>query len=137
MSGVSLHDPAPWASNGNGQAAGLDLLTPTIIYVPRVLALHQKVGGLLWGSTLWADSGALAACLRCWRCTSPAWDGARGLRGAGAMAMEDDVVVLRTEGPPVLAYHPCVCVSPPAGRAQGRGAHHGRRHDREHPARHP
>jgi hypothetical protein len=41
VAGTSLHDPAPWA---NGQSFGAVLLEPTIIYVKRVLALHEKVG---------------------------------------------------------------------------------------------
>lgn len=41
VSGTSLHDPAPWAPN---TSLGLTLLEPTIIYVPRVIALHEKVG---------------------------------------------------------------------------------------------
>lgn len=51
VSGTSLHDPAPWGGSG-AQAAGLDLLTPTIIYVPRVLALHEKVCGPHCGPSL-------------------------------------------------------------------------------------
>ncbi|KAI8469430.1 MAG: phosphoribosylformylglycinamidine cyclo-ligase [Monoraphidium minutum] len=41
VSGTSLYDPAPWA---NGRSFGLELLEPTIIYVKRVIALHDKVG---------------------------------------------------------------------------------------------
>jgi hypothetical protein len=40
VNGSSLHDAAPWGGN---TSAGLSLLTPTIIYVPRVLELHEKV----------------------------------------------------------------------------------------------
>lgn len=40
VSGTSLHDPAPWGAN---TSAGLALLEPTVIYVKRVLALHEKV----------------------------------------------------------------------------------------------
>ncbi|KAF8072910.1 PUR5 [Scenedesmus sp. PABB004] len=40
VSGTSLHDPAPW---GGGITAGAALLEPTVIYVKRVLALHDKV----------------------------------------------------------------------------------------------
>lgn len=43
VAGMSLHDPCPWAG-GEGKTIGLALLTPTIIYVKRVLALHEKVG---------------------------------------------------------------------------------------------
>jgi len=43
VSGTSLHDPCPWS---NGQSFGAVLLEPTIIYVKRVLALHEKVGGV-------------------------------------------------------------------------------------------
>ncbi|GBF92059.1 phosphoribosylformylglycinamidine cyclo-ligase [Raphidocelis subcapitata] len=41
VSGTSLHDPCPWAP---GQSFGAVLLEPTIIYVKRVLELHEKVG---------------------------------------------------------------------------------------------
>eukprot|EP00878_Enallax_costatus_P001881 GHUV01002040.1.p1 GENE.GHUV01002040.1~~GHUV01002040.1.p1 ORF type:complete len:369 (+),score=132.07 GHUV01002040.1:315-1421(+) len=41
VSGTSLHDPAPWGGEGS---AGLQLLEPTVIYVKRVLELHDKVG---------------------------------------------------------------------------------------------
>ncbi len=40
VSGTSLQDPAPWA---NGASFGEALLEPTIIYVKRVLALHEAV----------------------------------------------------------------------------------------------
>jgi phosphoribosylformylglycinamidine cyclo-ligase len=43
VAGLSLHDPAPWGG-ANAGPAGLDLLQPTVIYVKRVLALHDKVG---------------------------------------------------------------------------------------------
>lgn len=43
VAGVSLHDPAPWGGP-NAQPAGLDLLTPTVIYVKTVMELHEKVG---------------------------------------------------------------------------------------------
>ena len=39
VSGTSLHDPAPWAS----EAIGLTLLTPTVIYVPAILQLLGAV----------------------------------------------------------------------------------------------
>lgn len=41
VSGTSLHDPAPWDSN---TTIGHSLLAPTIIYVKRVMALHEAVG---------------------------------------------------------------------------------------------
>lgn len=41
VAGVSLHDPAPWGGNGS---AGAALLEPTVIYVKRVMALHEQVG---------------------------------------------------------------------------------------------
>jgi phosphoribosylformylglycinamidine cyclo-ligase len=41
VSGTSLQDPAPWGGEGS---AGLQLLEPTVIYVKRVLELHDKVG---------------------------------------------------------------------------------------------
>lgn len=43
VAGTSLHDPAPWGGD-NAQPAGLDLLTPTVIYVKQVMELHEKVG---------------------------------------------------------------------------------------------
>ncbi len=49
VTNTSLHDPAPWA---NGASFGSVLLEPTIIYVKRVLELHDKVGcrlGAGWG----------------------------------------------------------------------------------------
>jgi phosphoribosylaminoimidazole (AIR) synthetase len=59
VAGVSLHDPAPWAAGGAGaRPAGLDLLEPTVIYVKRVLELHDKV------RALW---------LRWWRCGRCVW----------------------------------------------------------------
>jgi hypothetical protein len=41
VAGVSLHDPAPWGGNSS---AGAALLEPTVIYVKRVIALHEQVG---------------------------------------------------------------------------------------------
>jgi phosphoribosylformylglycinamidine cyclo-ligase len=43
VAGTSLHDPAPWGGD-NAQPAGLELLTPTVIYVRQVMELHEKVG---------------------------------------------------------------------------------------------
>lgn len=43
VAGTSLHDPAPWGGD-NAQPAGLELLTPTVIYVRTVMELHEKVG---------------------------------------------------------------------------------------------
>lgn len=40
VSGTSLHDTVPWGNT----SFGLHLLEPTVIYVNRVLALHEKVG---------------------------------------------------------------------------------------------
>jgi phosphoribosylaminoimidazole (AIR) synthetase len=40
VNGLSLHDAAPWDPSTK---AGLSLLEPTIIYVKRVLELHDKV----------------------------------------------------------------------------------------------
>jgi hypothetical protein len=42
VAGTSLHDPAPWGGD-NAQPAGLELLTPTVIYVKQVMELHEKV----------------------------------------------------------------------------------------------
>lgn len=47
VAGVSLHDPAPWGGS-NAQPAGLDLLTPTVIYVKTVMELHEKVSTGGW-----------------------------------------------------------------------------------------
>jgi phosphoribosylaminoimidazole (AIR) synthetase len=44
VAGTSLHDPAPWGGD-NVQPAGLELLTPTVIYVRQVMELHEKVRG--------------------------------------------------------------------------------------------
>lgn len=44
VAGTSLHDPAPWGGD-NAQPAGLELLTPTVIYVRQVMELHEKVRG--------------------------------------------------------------------------------------------
>ena len=41
VSGTKLHDPCPWEA---GKSIGDVLLTPTIIYVRKVLELHEKVG---------------------------------------------------------------------------------------------
>lgn len=43
VSGTSLHDPAPWGGKGS---AGEQLLEPTVIYVKRVLELHEKVNNM-------------------------------------------------------------------------------------------
>lgn len=40
VSNVSLHDAAPW---GGDRSAGAALLEPTVIYVKRVMALHEQV----------------------------------------------------------------------------------------------
>jgi phosphoribosylformylglycinamidine cyclo-ligase len=40
VSGTSLHDTVPWGNT----SFGLTLLEPTIIYVKRVMALHEAVG---------------------------------------------------------------------------------------------
>lgn len=40
VTGTSLHDAAPWGGQGT---VGLQLLEPTIIYVKRVLKLHEQV----------------------------------------------------------------------------------------------
>ena len=40
VAGAKLTDPAPWAA---GRSLGEVFLVPTVIYVKRVLELHEKV----------------------------------------------------------------------------------------------
>ena len=148
VAGVSLHDPAPW---GGSVSAGLALLEPTIIYVKRVLALHEQVRPVCCCMRLPPHTTSHPTALV--SVSAAFWFSLLLLLTVPAQpVLHGDVHMPFAPMPTVCCCHTAVCLSiclsvchhaavccqcalscAPPGERQGPGAHHGRRHDRKYP----